>query len=99
MNQTNTEYTNVINVCREIFSKKTKDYGTAWRILRLSSITDQVFIKAQRIRTLEQKKVSNLVRLYQQRYGVEPTYGISPNSSTTSKYGGLDPNGSDVNRY
>jgi len=47
----------------------------------------------------EQKKVSNLVRLYQQRYGVEPTYGISPNSSTTSKYGGLDPNGSDVNRY
>ena len=60
MNQTNTEYTNVVNVCRDIFSKKTKDYGTAWRILRLSSITDQVFIKAQRIRTLEQKKVSKV---------------------------------------
>jgi len=40
--------------------KKTKDYGTDWRILRLSSITDQVFIKAQRIRTLEQKKVSKV---------------------------------------
>ncbi|PWS28203.1 hypothetical protein DHW03_07050 [Pedobacter yonginense] len=40
--------------------KKTKDYGTAWRILRLRSITDQIFIKAQRIRTLEEKKVSKV---------------------------------------
>lgn len=54
MNQTNTEYTNVINVCRDIFSKKTKDYGTAWRILRPSSLTDQLFIKAQRIRTIQE---------------------------------------------
>lgn len=54
MNQTNIEYTNVINVCREIFSKKTKDYGTAWRILRPSSLTDQIFIKAQRIRTIQE---------------------------------------------
>jgi len=50
----------VIQNCKELFLKKTKDYGTAWRILRLSSITDQVFIKAQRIRTLEQKKVSKV---------------------------------------
>lgn len=50
----------VIYICKELFLKKTKDYGTAWRILRLSSITDQVFIKAQRIRTLEQKKVSKV---------------------------------------
>ncbi len=50
----------VIKNCKELFLKKTKDYGTAWRILRLSSITDQVFIKAQRIRTLEQKKVSKV---------------------------------------
>lgn len=50
----------VISTCKELFLKKTKDYGTAWRILRLSSITDQVFIKAQRIRTLEQKKVSKV---------------------------------------
>lgn len=54
MNQTNIEYTNVINVCRDIFLKKTKDYGTAWRILRPSSLTDQIFIKAQRIRTIQE---------------------------------------------
>lgn len=54
MSQTNKEYANVINVCRDIFSKKTKDYGTAWRVLRPSSLTDQIFIKAQRIRTLQE---------------------------------------------
>ena len=54
MSKTDTEFTNVINVCRDIFSKKTKDYGTAWRILRPSSLTDQLFIKAQRIRTLQE---------------------------------------------
>lgn len=54
MSKTNTEYTNVINVCGDIFAKKTKDYGTAWRILRPSSLTDQLFIKAQRIRTVQE---------------------------------------------
>ena len=54
MSQTNKEYANVINVCRDIFSKKTKDYGTAWRVLRPSSLTDQIFIKAQSIRTLQE---------------------------------------------
>ncbi len=54
MSQTSLEYTNIINVCREIFTKKTKDYGTAWRILRPSSLTDQIFIKAQRIRTIQE---------------------------------------------
>ncbi|MBP6090355.1 MAG: DUF1599 domain-containing protein [Crocinitomicaceae bacterium] len=54
MSQTNKEYANVINVCRDIFSKKTKDYGTAWRVLRPSSLTDQIYIKAQRIRTLQE---------------------------------------------
>jgi len=44
----------------ELFIKKTRDYGTAWRILRMESITDQIFIKAQRIRTLEEKKVSKV---------------------------------------
>jgi hypothetical protein len=43
-----------MNVCRDIFLKKTKDYGTAWRILRPSSLTDQLFIKAQRIRTIQE---------------------------------------------
>jgi hypothetical protein len=54
MNKTNIEYTGVIHECREIFLKKTKDYGTAWRILRPSSLTDQLFIKAQRIRTIQE---------------------------------------------
>jgi hypothetical protein len=54
------EYEGVIKVCRELFVKKTRDYGTAWRILRPASITDQIFIKAQRIRTLEEKKVSKV---------------------------------------
>jgi len=45
-----------ISQCREIFEKKTYDYGTAWRILRPISITDQIFIKAQRIRSIEENK-------------------------------------------
>lgn len=57
---TSQEFDSVIAVCRSLFLKKTKDYGTAWRILRPSSITDQIFIKAQRIRTLEEKKVSKV---------------------------------------
>lgn len=57
---TSSEYDAVIRVCRELFLKKTNDYGTAWRILRPSSITDQIFIKAQRIRTLEEKRISKV---------------------------------------
>jgi len=57
-NNTTAEFDSVIAVCKSLFLKKTNDYGTAWRILRLTSITDQLFIKAQRIRTLEDKKVS-----------------------------------------
>lgn len=57
---TSQEFDSVIAVCKSLFIKKTKDYGTAWRILRLSSITDQLFIKAQRIRTLEEKKISKV---------------------------------------
>jgi hypothetical protein len=45
-----------LNQCRDIFQKKTHDYGTAWRILRPISITDQIFIKAQRIRSIEEKQ-------------------------------------------
>ncbi|GEM69677.1 hypothetical protein SMI01S_32830 [Sphingobacterium mizutaii NBRC 14946 = DSM 11724] len=57
---TNTEYNRIINICQELFIKKTKDYGTAWRILRLSSLTDQIYIKAARIRSLEEKKESKV---------------------------------------
>jgi hypothetical protein len=54
------EYDAVIGICRGLFMQKTRDYGTAWRILRPESITDQIFIKAQRIRTLEEKKISKV---------------------------------------
>lgn len=53
--QTSNEYREVISRCKELFRKKTIDYGTAWRIFRLSSITDQIFIKAQRIRSIQEK--------------------------------------------
>ncbi|MCC6599454.1 MAG: DUF1599 domain-containing protein [Crocinitomicaceae bacterium] len=53
---TSQQFDKVIQRCRELFGKKTRDYGTAWRILRTSSLTDQIFIKAQRIRTLEEKR-------------------------------------------
>ncbi|TAF45128.1 MAG: DUF1599 domain-containing protein [Sphingobacteriales bacterium] len=57
---TSAQYDAVIQSCKNLFLKKTNDYGTAWRILRLPSITDQIFIKAQRIRTLEDKKTSKV---------------------------------------
>jgi hypothetical protein len=53
--KTTTEYKKVISNCKALFVKKTRDYGTAWRILRLPSITDQIFIKAQRIRSVQEK--------------------------------------------
>lgn len=55
INQTSTQYDNAIGQCRDIFLNKSKDYGTSWRVMRLSSIADQIFIKAQRIRTIEEK--------------------------------------------
>jgi len=54
MHQTNDQYKKVIENCRAIFVKKAQDYGTAWRILRTSSLTDQIFIKANRIRTIQE---------------------------------------------
>ncbi len=53
MSNTIIEFTNVITNCREIFTAKTKDYGTAWRVLRPTSLTDQLFIKANRIKTIQ----------------------------------------------
>lgn len=54
-NQTEHEYNQVVDACKKVFEKKTHDYGTAWRILRLPSLTDQIFIKAQRIRSIQEK--------------------------------------------
>lgn len=60
MQQTLQQYEDVINNCRSLFEKKMKDYGSAWRILRLPSLTDQIFIKAQRIRSLQQNGMSKV---------------------------------------
>ena len=56
MTDTNKQYDEAIESCRTIFLKKTSDYGTAWRVLRTISIVDQIFIKAQRIRTIQEKR-------------------------------------------
>ncbi len=57
MKNTSQEYDKVISVCQDLFKKKMTDYGSAWRILRLPSLTDQIFIKAQRIRSLQENEV------------------------------------------
>jgi hypothetical protein len=57
MSSTSQEYDQVIAICRDLFIKKMTDYGSAWRILRLPSLTDQIFIKAQRIRSLQENDV------------------------------------------
>ena len=57
MQDTSKQYDTVIETCRSLFKKKMSDYGSAWRILRLPSLTDQIFIKAQRIRGLRHNEV------------------------------------------
>lgn len=57
MSNTSQEYDKVIAICRQLYINKMKDYGSAWRILRLPSLTDQIFIKAQRIRSLQQNDI------------------------------------------
>jgi len=57
MSHTLEQYDKIINDCQNLFSKKMSDYGSAWRILRLPSLTDQIFIKAQRIRQLQENEV------------------------------------------
>ncbi len=68
MQTTESQYRQVIDRCKALFLKKNQDYGTAWRILRLSSITDQIYIKAQRIRTLQETGVSKVGE------GIEPEF-------------------------
>ncbi len=68
MNKTDEQYNQVIITCREIFENKLKDYGTAWRILRMTSITDQIYIKASRIRSIEEKQTQKV------NEGVKPEF-------------------------
>lgn len=60
MSNTDRQYDEAIKACKDIFIRKTQDYGTSWRVLRNISIVDQIFIKAQRIRTIQQKGVNRV---------------------------------------
>jgi len=60
MQKTLKQYDNVTSTCKALFEKKMHDYGSAWRILRLSSLTDQIFIKAQRIRGLQKNSIQKV---------------------------------------
>ena len=68
MSNTSNEYDSIIKICTDIFTKKMKDYGSAWRILRTTSLTDQIFIKAKRIRSIEEKGMSKVDE------GIRPEY-------------------------
>ena len=57
------DYKKIINICKDIYLKKSKDYGSAWRILRVPSLTDQIFIKAQRIRSVQEKNTMKVYKL------------------------------------
>ncbi len=61
MQNTSQQYDEAISQCKDIFLKKMKDYGTAWRNLRPTSLTDQIFIKAQRIKSIEEKGTQKIV--------------------------------------
>lgn len=60
MKKTGKQYNAIINTCATLFEKKMKDYGSAWRILRLPSLTDQIFIKAQRIRQIQELEATKI---------------------------------------
>lgn len=60
MDKTIQQFDQVTGICHDVFVKKMKDYGTAWRILRLQSMTDQIYIKAQRIRSIEEKGITEI---------------------------------------
>lgn len=68
MPETNKQYTAITTMCRDVFLKKMQDYGSAWRILRPQSLTDQIFIKAQRIRSLQSKGTQKIVE------GISPEF-------------------------
>ena len=91
---TNQQFEQIIATCRDLFAKKLKDYGAAWRIMRPSSVTDQIFIKANRIRSIETKEVTmvdegvrsefigivnyGIIALIQLELGYADTYDMTP---------------------
>jgi hypothetical protein len=73
---TNQQYDEVVQSCRDIFLKKASDYGTSWRVLRPISIMDQIFIKAQRIRTIQEKKANKVGEDITGEFMAMVNYGI-----------------------
>lgn len=76
MSNTDQQYDKVIHGCKEIFIKKTKDYGTSWRVLRTISIVDQIFIKAKRIRTIQENKAQKVDDNIQSEFMGILNYGV-----------------------
>src|SRR3954470_17661857 len=60
MTNTRKQYDEAIETCKDIFIKKTKDYGTSWRVLRTISVVDQIYIKAKRIRTIQENATQKI---------------------------------------
>lgn len=74
--QTVREYRAVIVACRELFANKTRDYGTSWRILRLPSLTDQIYIKAKRIRSIQEKGTQKINENISGEFVAMVNYGL-----------------------
>ncbi len=68
MDKTNQQYDRIVEICRSVFLKKMGDYGTAWRLLRVNSVTDQIYIKARRIRNIEETGIKKVDE------GIEPEF-------------------------
>lgn len=79
------QYDEQLGLCKEIFINKSIDYGTSWRIMRPKSITDQLFIKAQRIRTLEEKGISRVGEGIEGEYQALVNYGLMALIQLTNK--------------
>jgi hypothetical protein len=76
MGTTNQQYEAAVESCKEIFIKKTKDYGTSWRVLRIISVVDQIFIKAQRIKNIQQIKSQLVVDDIASEFKGMVNYGV-----------------------
>jgi Nucleotide modification associated domain 1 len=76
MGQTSEQYQQIVQNCREIFKQKTKDYGTSWRIARASSLTDQIFIKANRIRTIQETNENKVGESIEGEFGAIVNYCV-----------------------
>jgi hypothetical protein len=76
MKDTLRQYENAVKSCRDIFMKKTADYGTSWRVLRMISILDQLYIKAKRIRTIQEKGAQRVEEDIHGEFQAIVNYGV-----------------------